>query len=66
MGLGPKISKPGDVVCVLGGGMVPILLRPANGYFRVVDESYVHEIMEGEAVQLWKDKKLPGEEFEIR
>jgi len=66
MGLGPKVSKPGDVVCVLGGGMVPILLRPANGYFQVVGESYVHGIMEGEAVQLWKDKKLKDEEFEIR
>ena len=66
MGLGPKVSKPGDVVCVLGGGMVPILLRPANGYFQVVGESYVHGIMEGEAVQLWKDKKLKDEEFQIR
>jgi hypothetical protein len=66
MGLGPKISKPGDLVCVLGGGIIPILLRPANGYFQVVGECYIHGIMEGEAVQLWKDGKLKGEVFEIR
>ncbi|KAN0122842.1 Heterokaryon incompatibility protein (HET) domain containing protein [Hyaloscypha variabilis] len=65
MGVGPKVSKAGDVVCVLGGGTVPILLRPANGHFQVVGESYVHGIMEGEAVQLWRDNELKDEEFEI-
>ena len=66
MGLGPKVSKPGDVLCVLGGGIVPLLLRPANGYFQVVGECFVHGIMEGEVVELWKDGKLKDEVFEVR
>ena len=66
MGLGPNVMRPGDIVCVLGGGVAPILLRPVDGHFQMVGECYVYGIMEGEAVQQWKMDRGVEEVFEIR
>ncbi|KAF4896296.1 Heterokaryon incompatibility protein 6, OR allele [Colletotrichum fructicola] len=49
--LGPRVMKPGDVICVLLGGKMPFCLRPwgKNNYL-LVGECYVHGIMNGEII----------------
>lgn len=49
-GLGPLITRPGDVCCVIFGADVPFVLRPsadASGY-RLLGEAFVHGVMNGE------------------
>ena len=56
LGLGPDTLQEGDVLCVLGGGDVPYILRPvkSNDYskmkYLLVGECYVDGLMSGEAV----------------
>jgi len=58
MGFCPIQCKKGDVITVLAGGTVPFVLRPdesarksgLEGGYTVIGDSYVHSIMDGEAV----------------
>jgi hypothetical protein len=54
IGIGPDTMKSGDIVCTLFGCTVPFILRAVEGSekFRLLGESYVHGIMDGE---LWKE-----------
>ncbi|VUC32491.1 unnamed protein product [Clonostachys rosea] len=62
MGIGPVGVRPGDEVWSLIGGHVPFVLRPSshgNGTasvkcYKLVGESYVHGIMDGE---LWAEQR---------
>lgn len=58
MGLAPDWCKPGDAIAIMGGGAVPIVLRPVGEIrrqsgdtpvFEVVGEAYVHGFMDGQA-----------------
>ncbi|KAF7535762.1 hypothetical protein G7054_g5142 [Neopestalotiopsis clavispora] len=49
LGLGPRITQPGDFVCLLAGATTPIILRPCDKGYKVIGESYVFGIMQGEA-----------------
>jgi len=51
IGLGPRSIRPRDSVCVLSGGQVPFVLRKDCDHYRLVGESYVHGLMEGQASQ---------------
>lgn len=55
MALVPPLSRKGDVVCVLYGLEVPFILRKVAGeslgQYEMVGESYVHGLMDGEALQ---------------
>jgi hypothetical protein len=47
----PKSSKRGDVICTLFGAEVPYVLRPmAKGFYTVIGECYVDDIMHGESL----------------
>ncbi|KAG0645235.1 Heterokaryon incompatibility protein [Hyphodiscus hymeniophilus] len=50
IGLAHNQSQVGDSICLLQGCTVPMILRPCEGGYTVVGESYVHGIMEG---QFW-------------
>lgn len=61
LGLGPKIAKPGDSVCVVLGSAVPFLLRPVgesihdgkqSRQFQLLGEAYVHGFMNGEVMEM--------------
>lgn len=43
-GLGPKIMRPGDQVCVLFGGRVPYVLRPRGQQWAFIGDSYLHDL----------------------
>lgn len=55
-GLGPEETQDGDELCILFGCTVPVLLRkvrdtpPDHDLYELVGESYVHGMMDGEAV----------------
>ncbi|KAL9624732.1 MAG: hypothetical protein Q9160_001086 [Pyrenula sp. 1 TL-2023] len=61
-GLGPPDAQVGDIACILFGCSVPVLLRPSpdrEQRFTLVGESYIHGLMEGEAItgrekETWK------------
>lgn len=48
LGLGPACTGIGDWVCVLKGGKVPYVLRPAEASFNFLGECYIDDIMRGE------------------
>lgn len=59
MGLAPDWCKPGDAIAIMGGGAVPMVLRPVGEVaskegdvpvFEVVGEAYVHGVMDGQAL----------------
>ncbi|MCJ1479437.1 hypothetical protein MMC13_008123 [Lambiella insularis] len=59
IGLGPRSMQPGDLVCVLCGGIVPFILRKDGQRYTLIGEAYVHGIMDGQA--LWEGSTF--EEF---
>lgn len=55
LGLAPRDSKPGDSIYILAGGSEPFVLRPSESAMRprtftLVGASYIHGIMDGEAL----------------
>jgi hypothetical protein len=63
VGLGPSVTKKNDVVVVLFGCMVPFILRPHGNEYKFVGEAYVHGIMKGEAIQMWRREELHPQTF---
>jgi hypothetical protein len=49
IGLAPELAQKGDFVCLLKGGMVPLVLRKLDARWILIGDSYVHGIMHGEA-----------------
>ncbi|CAM1503541.1 Fc.00g011320.m01.CDS01 [Cosmosporella sp. VM-42] len=63
VGLGPKETQPGDIICLLFGASVPFVLRPSdNGAYFLVGEAYVYGVMDGEAME----KELREVTFELK
>jgi hypothetical protein len=59
----PLGSRRGDIICILFGGEVPYVLRPiGDGYFAIVGECYVDDIMHGEGLSL----DVASREFRLR
>lgn len=52
LGLGHMTLEVGDIVCVLLGGNLPFILRmQENDEYRLAGKSYVHGLMDSEAMQ---------------
>jgi hypothetical protein len=66
IGVGPKLTRTGDVIVVLYGGQVPLALRPCGETYRVLGECYVAGVMEGEAVRKHNEEGRPDIEFRIQ
>jgi hypothetical protein len=66
-GLGPRITKPGDLCCVLFGADVPFILRKVDGAekYKLVGEAYIHGLMDGEAMGMLEKGELKMEKFVI-
>lgn len=59
VGLGPRYMRPGDIVAVFCGAILPYILRPTGGgLFYFIGECYCDGIMDGEIVE-----KREKEEF---
>lgn len=66
MGLVPIDTQVGDTICVVFGCPLPVILRPVNGYFVFIGEAYVHQWMDGQAMQLYKTGELKRAAFQVR
>jgi hypothetical protein len=63
--LGPKVMKPGDIICVLFGGKLPFCLRPWGNQYLLVGECYAYGLMNGEALEMMDRQELAEKVFEI-
>ncbi|KAH7370293.1 HET domain-containing protein [Rhexocercosporidium sp. MPI-PUGE-AT-0058] len=66
MGIGPNGTQPGDLIFVIFGGGVPYILRMQESGYLFVGESYIHGLMDGEAVQAWQRGEQAEEILELR
>ncbi len=76
LGLAPKESENGDLICILYGCSVPVALRrmvdPVTGeeYFKLIGECYVHGIMGGRAFAIATSRsdngQIANKVFELR
>jgi hypothetical protein len=64
-GLGPRATVVGDAVCVLFGARVPLILREVEDHYLLVGESFIHGLVDGEAVSEFTEDKIPLHTFEI-
>jgi len=58
--------QTGNIVAVLYGGRTPVVLRKDTNHYRVLGPCYIHQMMDGEAVEMCDSGKLAEEEFELR
>ncbi|OJJ75593.1 hypothetical protein ASPBRDRAFT_37887 [Aspergillus brasiliensis CBS 101740] len=65
IGLVPAKAQEGDLICVLFGCSVPVILRKQDDHYIFIGESYVHGIMDGEAIEQMKEGSLVEEEFTL-
>lgn len=65
IGIGPPTMREGDFVAILFGGYTPYVLRPEGGQYSLVGECYVHGIMNGEAVERYRDESRLAMTFHI-
>lgn len=62
LGCTQEHANPGDLICVFYGGNVPFLLRPRTyGGYELLGPTYVHGVMDGEALRLG----IADQEFDI-
>jgi hypothetical protein len=53
-GLAPPNARKGDHIAVFYGAETPFILRKGGSTYQVVGESYVHGLMNGEAINSWR------------
>ncbi len=59
IGMAPRDTRKGDIVCLLLGCSVPVVLRERiEGGYELVGEAYVHGIMKGEAMTMGIAERL--------
>ncbi|KAF2650282.1 hypothetical protein K491DRAFT_782753 [Lophiostoma macrostomum CBS 122681] len=57
--------EPGDVVVVLFGSQLPFIMRKTGASYRLISSCYLLGMMDGEAMDLWRNGKLQEETFYI-
>jgi hypothetical protein len=64
VGIGPSNTKPKDEIRVVFFCPTPYLMRQASeGRFQLVGEAYVHGLMYGEAIDMFRQKRLKEAEW---
>lgn len=63
LGVGPDITRAGDLVVVFFGGRVPFILRQHEDCYALLGECYMHGIMDGEAIDGWLEGRLRENTF---
>lgn len=66
VGMATRECERGDLICVLFGGRMPLVLRPQNGHYILISESYIHGLMNGEAIDELEKGKSQVQDFELR
>ena len=55
--------RSGDKIAIIFGCSTPIVIRPRGGYFQVLGESYVHGLMDGEALHFLESGQCQARDF---
>jgi hypothetical protein len=64
IGIGPSNTEPGDQIRVIFFCSTPFLMRQAlEGRCRLIGETYVHGLMYGEAIDMFRDNRLKETQF---
>jgi hypothetical protein len=66
IGLVPRCAQQGDMICVLFGCSFPVIIRKWNDHHVFIGDSYVHGIMDGQAIKMFNDGILRKEQFILR
>ena len=65
IGLGPSDTQPGDDVCIIFFCPTPYILRREQNLSKLIGDSYVHEFMYRQALDLIDEGKLDRAQFVI-
>lgn len=69
IGSGQQVSSVGDEVCIFFGGGTPFVVHQlpsaSESIYRLCGSSYVHGIMQGEAVNMWRDGHFESQTFKL-
>jgi hypothetical protein len=66
MGIGPSGTRVGDTVAIVPGSGVPYILRYQGSSWMLIGESYIHGLMDGEAIKSHRDGVIQEEVLEFR
>ena len=65
VGVARNTVRTADVVVVLFGGRVPFVLRPQGDQYALVGDCYIQGMMDGEAIDAWRDGRLQEQKFAL-
>jgi hypothetical protein len=67
IGMARNEAQQGDIVCILLGCSIPVILRPSADHlsYKLVGESYIQGVMDGEAMEGLKGGQYKLEDFVI-
>jgi hypothetical protein len=66
MGIVPSSTRVGDTIAIMPGSGVPYVLRYQGPSWVLIGESYIHGLMNGEAIKLHRDGVVQEQIFEFR
>jgi hypothetical protein len=66
LGIGPAEIRRGDTISIIFGGAVPYILRAQGTHYVLIGESYVHGLMDGQAVDAWHSGEVEDEVLVLR
>jgi len=66
MGLAPQSAEEADLICVLLGGRTPFVLRPREDLHELTGPCYVHETIDGEAMEQLRLRNFELEDFRLQ
>lgn len=55
--------EPGDIICAFFGASVTFALREGLEGLRLIAECYIHGVMNGEVMSIWKNGMLQERNF---
>lgn len=64
-GLGPDITRPGDLCSILFGADVPMVLRSQGLHFKLLGEAYIRDLMHGQVSGMLLREEVLERQFEI-
>jgi tetratricopeptide (TPR) repeat protein len=65
MGVCPDETIPGDIICIVLGGNMPVVLKMVGHHFQFIGECYIHGVMGGEMMDYLNKGLYEVEEFEV-
>jgi hypothetical protein len=65
LGLGHKMMRKGNCICVLFGSKIPFMMRKVDDHFILLGECFVLGLMDGEAIDSLEERLVESQEFQV-